>query len=70
MDKLTVVLAGATSLARRRVLVMTPYFLPPRELSGALVSAAVRGVDVSVILPASNNLPYVHWATRNGLPSL
>jgi cardiolipin synthase len=67
MDKLTVVLAGATSLARRRVLVMTPYFLPPRELSGALVSAAVRGVDVSVILPASNNLPYVHWATRNML---
>ena len=67
MDKLTVILAAATSLARRRVLVMTPYFLPPRELSGALASAALRGVDVSVILPASNNLPYVHWATRNML---
>lgn len=67
MDKLTVVLAAATSLARRRVLIMTPYFLPPRELTGALVSAALRGVDVSVILPQKNNLPYVHWATRNML---
>ncbi len=67
MDKLTVILAAATSLARRRVLIMTPYFLPPRELTGALVSAALRGVDVSIILPASNNLPYVHWATRNML---
>lgn len=67
MDKLTVVLAAATSLARKRVLIMTPYFLPPRELIGALVSAALRGVDVSVILPQKNNLPYVHWATRNML---
>ena len=67
MDKLTILLSGAVSLAQRRVLVMTPYFLPPRELIGAMVSAALRGVDVSVILPEKNNLPYVHWATRNML---
>jgi cardiolipin synthase len=67
MDKLTIVLTGAVSLARERVLVMTPYFLPPRELIGAMVSASLRGVDVSVILPEKSNLPYVHWATRNML---
>lgn len=67
MDKLTIVLTGAVSLARQQVLVMTPYFLPPRELIGALVSAALRGVDVSIILPEKSNLPYVHWATRNVL---
>lgn len=67
MDKLTVLLSGAVSLARKQVLVMTPYFLPPRELLGAMVSAALRGVEVSVILPEKNNLPYVHWATRNML---
>lgn len=67
MDKLTVLLSGAVSLARSQVLIMTPYFLPPRELLGALVSAALRGVEVSVILPEKNNLPYVHWATRNML---
>jgi cardiolipin synthase len=30
-------------------------------------AAALRGVDVSVILPERSNLPYVHWATRNML---
>jgi cardiolipin synthase len=67
MDKLTVAMTGAVSLARHRVLIMNPYFLPPRELIGALVSAALRGVEVSIILPERSNLPYVHWATRNML---
>lgn len=67
MDKLTVVMTGAVSLARHRVLIMNPYFLPPRELIGALVSAALRGVEVIIILPERSNLPFVHWATRNML---
>lgn len=67
MDKLTVVMIGAIALARQRVLIMNPYFLPPRELIGALVSAALRGVEVAIILPARSNLPFVHWATRNML---
>ena len=46
---------------------MTPYFLPPREMIGALQSAALRGVEVNIVLPAHNNLPFVHWATRNML---
>jgi cardiolipin synthase len=29
--------------------------------------AALRGVAVEVILPSKNNLPFVHWATRNML---
>ena len=45
---------------------MTPYFLPPRELVGALIAAALRGVTVDVLLPGKNNLPFVHWASRNG----
>ena len=67
MDKLTMVLTGAISLARREVLVMTPYFLPPREMLGAFVGAALRGVDVSIILPGTNNLAPVHWATQRML---
>ena len=46
---------------------MTPYFVPPRELLGSLKAAALRGVDVVVILPAHNNLPYIHRATRHML---
>ena len=67
LDKLAVILAGAVSTARTQVIVMTPYFLPSREMIGALQTAALRGVEVHVILPEKNNLPFVHWATRNML---
>ncbi len=67
LDKLLAVLVGAVSAARRQVAIMTPYFIPPRELVGALQAAALRGVKVTVILPAKNNLPFVHWASTNML---
>ena len=70
VDKLPMILVGAISAARERVWLMTPYFLPPRELVAALQAAALRGVDVHVILPGLNNLPFVHWATRNMLAEL
>ena len=67
LDRLAHVLIGAVGGARKRVYLMTPYFLPPRELLGTLQAAALRGVEVTVLLPARNNLPYVHWATRHML---
>ena len=69
-DDIHELLCGVIGGARERVAVMTPYFLPPRELSSALVSAALRGVDVRLILPAVNNLPYVHRASRHMQPGL
>lgn len=69
-DRLADLLAAAVASARRRVLIMTPYFLPSRELIGALQSAALRGLDVAVVLPSRNNLPYVNWASRHGLHDL
>ena len=65
VDKLIVLITGAIADARQRVLIVTPYFLPTRELSGALQSAAMRGIEVTVLLPQRNNLPYVHWASRH-----
>ncbi len=67
LDKLSSILGGAIGAARRRIALMTPYFLPPRGLIGALQTAALRGVAVDVILPERSNLPYVDWATRNML---
>ncbi len=67
LDRLTSLFIGAIASARHRVAVMTPYFLPPRELIAALQSAALAGIDVAVILPAKNNLPYIHRATRHML---
>lgn len=65
LDKLHTILVCAISAARKRIAIMTPYFLPTRELISALQAAALRGVKTEVILPAQNNLPFVHWATRN-----
>jgi cardiolipin synthase len=67
LDKLAIILLGAVSSARSRVLIMTPYFLPSREMIGALQAAALRGVEVVIILPARSNLPFVQWATQNML---
>lgn len=65
VDLLTLILQTAISSARRRVRLMTPYFLPPKEIVSALQAASLRGVTVEVILPGKNNLPFVHWATRH-----
>ena len=65
--KLSWIIMGALSCAGERVQIMTPYFIPDRALISALITTAMRGVDVSLILPARNNLPLVHWATRSYL---
>lgn len=65
LDRLLLLLVGAVGLARQRVALMTPYFVPPRELLGALQAAALRGVDTSIILPERNNLFFMHRATRH-----
>lgn len=61
-DTLRQVISGAISLARSHVRIMTPYFLPDATLQDALATAALRGVQVDVILPEENNLPVVTWA--------
>ncbi len=62
--KLNWIISGALACARERVWIMTPYFILDRPLISAFITAALRGVKVSVVLPVVNNLPYVHWATR------
>lgn len=65
MDRLVSILLGAMSAASRRIVIVTPYFLPSREMIGALQAASARGVDVQIVLPGKGNIPFVHWATRN-----
>ncbi len=67
LHRLTMVLVGAVAAAREHIAIMVPYFLPPRELVAALQAAAVRGTRVDIILPGHNNLPFMHWASRNML---
>ncbi|MGD0746033.1 MAG: cardiolipin synthase [Verrucomicrobiota bacterium] len=63
-EKLRWTLLAALAEAQTSVQFLTPYFLPDTTLISALNLAALRGVRVDIILPARNNLPYVHWASR------
>ncbi|MBO9197990.1 PLDc N-terminal domain-containing protein [Rhizobium sp. 16-449-1b] len=55
-------LMGAFSVARTSIKIMSPYFLPDRELISALATAARRGVEVDIVVPAANNLVLVDRA--------
>ncbi|MEW6634204.1 MAG: phospholipase D-like domain-containing protein [Pseudomonadota bacterium] len=55
-------LMGAFSVARKSIRVMSPYFLPDREFISALTTAARRGVEIDIVVPAVNNLFLVDHA--------
>lgn len=64
LEKLTLLLIAAIGSAHRRVLIMTPYFIPSLSLLAALECAALRGVAVDIVLPARSNQRYVDRASR------
>lgn len=53
---------GALTEARETIRIVTPYFLPDTTLATVLSLAAMRGVQVDIVLPKTNNLPFVDWA--------
>lgn len=56
------VLTGAFSVASKSIMIMSPYFLPDREMISALNTAALRGVSVDIVVPGENNLKIVDRA--------
>lgn len=55
-------LMGAISIAKSHIRIMSPYFLPERELISALATAARRGVHIDIVVPGTNNLKLVDLA--------
>jgi cardiolipin synthase len=55
-------IVGGLNAAQRSVRIMTPYFVPESALITALNVAAMRGVEVDILLPSESDLPHVHWA--------
>ena len=54
----------ALNAARDRIWIATPYFVPDQAVMAALRLAALRGVDVRVIVPDKSDNPVVDLATR------
>jgi len=54
----------AIAAARSQVIAVTPYFIPSRDIIQALRSAALRGVDVKLLVPRENNHISAGYASR------
>ncbi len=61
---------AALNAAREEVRIITPYFLPTPILMAALRLCAIRGVKVTILTPAQNNIPFVAWAAQTLYPEL
>ncbi|MDF2691349.1 MAG: cls [Gammaproteobacteria bacterium] len=68
--QLQAMLCAAVNCASKRIRIMTPYLILGYPLSSALNSAALRGVNVEIILPEANNLSFVKGASEAMMPAL
>ena len=55
----------AIASACKRVYLTTPYFVPDDSILMALTTAALRGVDVRLLLPQKSDVRLVLWAGRS-----
>jgi cardiolipin synthase len=62
-DKLRIVLLGAIASAHTSITIVTPYFLPDAPLIATLNVAAMRGIEVRIVIPRKTNLALVQWAS-------
>ncbi len=56
--------------ARQELSMTTPYFVPDEAITVALLSAARRGIAVTLILPAKNDSRLVHYTCRSHFDEL
>lgn len=64
-EHLHLVLLTAIYESKEELLISTPYFIPDESLLTAIKSAAMRGVDVQLLVPAKNDSRMVHYASRS-----
>ncbi len=55
LETMSLVALDAINSARERIWIATPYFVPDEQIVSALQLAALRGVDVRVIIPDNND---------------
>jgi cardiolipin synthase len=69
LDACTLFFLHAISSARSRIWIATPYFIPDDALLCALQLAAMRGVDVRVLVPAKRDHMLVWLASFFFVPA-
>jgi cardiolipin synthase len=56
--------------ARTRIRIQTPYFIPDESIHAALLNAALRGVDVQIMLPRNPDYAYLRWVANTYLEEI
>ncbi|HEY5897011.1 MAG TPA: cardiolipin synthase [Burkholderiales bacterium] len=62
IERLRWAILGGLNAAQRSIRILTPYFIPDQTLVSALDAAAMRGVEVDIVIPQTSDLRHVHWA--------
>lgn len=64
INKLETLLGAALAQARKKVRIVTPYFLPDESLQFALAQASLRGVVIEIVIPEHCDFRLLDWAMR------
>ena len=70
LEKIEYTTLQAVTLARNTVRVMTPYFLPGARFLTELGLAALRGVQVDLVIPLRSNHSVLDWACAANIAPL
>jgi len=62
IEKIEFMFLQAIGTAQRQIKIITPYFLPDERLVAALELAAMRGVDVDIVIPENSDHRVMDWA--------
>jgi cardiolipin synthase len=62
IEKIEFMFLQAIGSAQRSIKIITPYFLPDERLVAALELAAMRGVDVDIVIPENSDHRIMDWA--------
>jgi len=63
-DAIRQLLLSAIYCARRELVITTPYFIPDDTVHTALISAAHRGVEATLVVPEKVDSRLAHYASR------
>jgi len=70
LERGSLLLCGLIGLAQHRLWITTPYLVPHADLLTALQLAALRGVDVRILIPKPSDNILAWYASRNAASDL
>lgn len=56
--------------AKKSIYIQSPYFLPPEAMIDALQAAAIRGIDVRIMISKRSDVALVQMATRSYIKNM